>query len=182
MRRLGGRTPPRPGTTRTEHLMQKTFTTPNPVSLYVEVGSGGVTLHTDETDQTSVDVNGKNADAVVVEQRGDEIVVVARQGRGGFFGSSSDIDVHVSLPHSSRVTTKLGSADLRAMGRLGQSLLRSGSGDLEIEDVDGDLTVETGSGDIGVERVSGDLRVKSGSGDVTVERVDGSVSISTGSG
>jgi DUF4097 and DUF4098 domain-containing protein YvlB len=162
--------------------MQKTFSTPGPVSLYLEVGSGGVTIHTDDTQETAVDVSGKNADAVLVEQRGDEIAVVARQGRGGFFGSSADVDVHVSLPHSSRVTTKLGSADLRAMGRLGQSLLRSGSGDLAIEDVDGDLAVETGSGDFGAERVSGDLRVKSGSGDVTVERVDGSVSVSTGSG
>src|SRR3954462_4333707 len=98
MRRLGGRTHPRPGTTRTEHLMQKTFSTPNPVSLYVEVGSGGVTLHTDETDQTSVDVNGRNADAVIVEQRGDEIVVIARQGRGGFFGASGDPDGAVSPP------------------------------------------------------------------------------------
>jgi len=162
--------------------MQKTFSTPNPVSLYVEVGSGGVTLHTDETDQTSVDVNGRNADAVIVEQRGDEIVVIARQGRGGFFGSSGDLDVHVSLPHFSKVTTKLGSADLRAMGRLGQSMIRSGSGDVEIEDVDGDLVVESGSGDLGVDRITGDLRVKSGSGDVTVQRVAGDASIATGSG
>jgi DUF4097 and DUF4098 domain-containing protein YvlB len=162
--------------------MQKTFSTPNPVSLYVELGSGGVTLHTDETDQTSVDVNGRNADAVIVEQRGDEIVVIARQGRGGFFGSSGDLDVHVSLPHFSKVTTKLGSADLRAMGRLGQSMIRSGSGDVEIEDVDGDLVVESGSGDLGVDRITGDLRVKSGSGDVTVQRVAGDASIATGSG
>ena len=162
--------------------MQKTFSTPNPVSLYVEVGSGGVTLHTDETDQTSVDVNGRNEDAVIVEQRGDEIVVIARQGRSGFFGSSGDLDVHVSLPHFSRVTTKLGSADLRAMGRLGQSMIRTGSGDVMIEDVDGDLAVESGSGDLEVERITGDLRVKSGSGDVAVQRVAGDASIATGSG
>jgi DUF4097 and DUF4098 domain-containing protein YvlB len=162
--------------------MQKTFSTPTPISLYVEIGSGGVTLHTDDTDETSVDVSGKNADAVLVEQRGDEIVVIARQGRGGFFGSSGDLDVHISLPHFSKVTTKLGSADLRVMGRLGQSLIRSGSGDVEIEDVDGDLAVETGSGDIDVERITGDLRIKSGSGDVTVERVAGDASIATGSG
>lgn len=162
--------------------MQKTFSTPNPVSLYVEVGSGGVTLHTDDTQETSVDVSGRNADDVIVEQRGDEIVVIARQGRSGFFGSSGDLDVHVSLPHFSRVTTKLGSADLRAMGRLGQSMIRSGSGDVGIEDVDGDLVVETGSGDIDVERITGDLRVKSGSGDVQVERVAGDATIATGSG
>jgi DUF4097 and DUF4098 domain-containing protein YvlB len=162
--------------------MQKTFSTPHPVSLFVEIGSGGVTLHTEDTDETTVDVDGKNADAVVVEQRGDEIVVVARQGRGGFFGSSGDLDVHVSMPHASRVATKLGSADLRAAGRLGQSMIRSGSGDIQVEQVDADLAVETGSGDVEVERVTGDLRVKSGSGDVSVQRIDGSASVSTGSG
>ena len=162
--------------------MQKTFSTPNPVSLYVEIGSGGVTLHTDDTAETAVDVNGKNAETVLVEQRGDEIVVMARQSRGGFFGSGNDLDVHVSLPHSSRVTTKLGSADLRVMGRIGQGMVRSGSGDVDIEDADADLVVETGSGDVQVERVAGELRIKSGSGDVSVARVDGSATISTGSG
>jgi DUF4097 and DUF4098 domain-containing protein YvlB len=162
--------------------MQKTFSTPNPVSLYVEIGSGGVTLHTDNTAETTVDVNGKNADGVVVEQRGDEIVVLARQSRGGFFGSGNDLDVHVSLPHSSRLTTKLGSADLRVMGRIGQSMVRSGSGDVELEDVEAELVVETGSGDVHADRVAGDLRVKSGSGDVAVDRIDGTATISTGSG
>jgi DUF4097 and DUF4098 domain-containing protein YvlB len=162
--------------------MQKTFSTPNPVSLYVEIGSGGVTVHTDDVTETVVDVNGKNTEDVLVEQRGDEVVVVARGRGGSFLGRSHELDVHVSLPDDSRLTTKLGSADLRVLGRIGDSRLRSGSGDVRIEDVTGDLNVETGSGDLVADDVSGDLRVKSGSGDVLVEGVGGACTVSTGSG
>ena len=162
--------------------MQKTFHTPGPISLYVEVGSGGVTVHTDEVAETVVDVNGKYVDDVLVEQRGDEIVVVARQRGGSFLGRSHEVDVHVSMPFDSRLATKLGSADLRVMGRIGESTLRTGSGDVRLEDVAGDIYVESGSGDFGADEIRGDLRVKSGSGDVVVESVDGSATISTGSG
>ncbi|NUR09137.1 MAG: DUF4097 family beta strand repeat protein [Nocardioidaceae bacterium] len=162
--------------------MQKSFLTPGPVSLYVEVGSGGVIVHTDEVTETVVDVNGKHADEVIVEQRGDEIVVIARQRGGSFLGRGSDVDVHVSAPYDSRLVTKLGSADLRVMGRIGESMLRSGSGDVTLEDSSGDVFVESGSGDVEADELRGDLRVKCGSGDVSVDRVEGSATVSTGSG
>jgi DUF4097 and DUF4098 domain-containing protein YvlB len=162
--------------------MQKSFQTPGPVSLYVEVGSGGVTVHTDAVSETVVDVNGRNTDDVIVEQRGDEIVVIARQRGGSFLGRGQELDIHVSAPFDSRLTTKLGSADVRVLGRIGESMLRSGSGDVSIEDASAGVSVETGSGDVGADEVTGDLRVKSGSGDVTVDHVGGSATISTGSG
>jgi DUF4097 and DUF4098 domain-containing protein YvlB len=162
--------------------MQKSFHTPGPVALYVEVGAGGVTVHTDDVTETVVNLNGKDADEVMVEQRGDEIVVIARQRGSAFFGRSGDLDVHVSAPFDSRLTTKLGSADVRVMGRLGESELRTGSGDVQLEEVAGDIYVETGSGDLGVDTIRGDLQVKSGSGDVIVDRVEGSATVSTGSG
>jgi DUF4097 and DUF4098 domain-containing protein YvlB len=162
--------------------MQKSFSTPGPVSLYVEVGAGGITVHTDVVTETVVDLNGKDADQVMVEQRGDEIVIVARQRGSSFFGRSNDLDVHVSAPFDSRLTTKLGSADVRVMGRLGQSMLRAGSGDIQLEEVAGDLYVETGSGDLGIDEITGELQVKSGSGDVSIDRINGTATISTGSG
>ena len=82
--------------------MQKSFHTPGPVSLYVEVGSGGVTVHTDDVTETVVDVNGKNAEDVIVEQRGDEVVVVAARSTC-FFGRSHDLDIHVAMPSDSRL-------------------------------------------------------------------------------
>jgi DUF4097 and DUF4098 domain-containing protein YvlB len=162
--------------------MQKTFDTPSPVSLYVELGSGNVLVHTDETDRTTFDVTGEHAEDVVVEQRGEQIVVIAKQRRTGFFGSSQSLVIDVSMPHDSKLATKLGSADLRVTGRIGETVLRAGSGDIRLGELNGNGSVETGSGDVAVDRVAGPLQVKSGSGEVTVDRAEGPLNVSTGSG
>jgi DUF4097 and DUF4098 domain-containing protein YvlB len=166
--------------------MQRTFTTANPVSLYVELRSGDLVVSARDTDETVVDVTGANADDprnVTIEQRGDDIAVVGLAGRHGFFGSAQQqLSVHVTVPTDSRLTTKLGSADLRAEGRLGDSLLRTGSGEIRIAELGGSCVVEAGSGSVTIDTASGSLRVKCGSGDVDVERLDGPAEISTGSG
>lgn len=162
--------------------MQKTFTTPEPVSLFVELQSGDLVVRTGDVSETLVELSGKDADDAIVEQHGNEVRVVARHGRGGFFGASSQLDVRVSVPHDSRLTTKLGSADLRVEGRLGQSRLKTGSGDVQIEELGAAAFIETGSGDVRVHVVGGSLLVKCGSGDVTLDRLDGPAEVSTGSG
>lgn len=162
--------------------MQKVFDTPTPTALYVELGAGALTVHTDDVAETVIDVHGKDAEDVLVEQRGNEIVVLAPQRRGGLFGSTPDLDVHVSMPYSSALRTKLGSADLRVMGRIGEAMLKSGSGDISIERIDGDASIATGSGDVDLEEARGSIELKSGSGDIAVEKVGGDASISTGSG
>jgi DUF4097 and DUF4098 domain-containing protein YvlB len=162
--------------------MQKSFSTPSPVSLYVELGSGDLVIDAEATAETVVDVEGKNAEEVVVEQRGDDIVILAKQKNAGFFGSMRDLTVRVSLPTDSRVSTKLGSADIRTHGRLGDTVLKSGSGDVRIDELGGETNVETGSGDVQVDLARGALQVRCGSGDVTLTRAEGPVKVSTGSG
>jgi DUF4097 and DUF4098 domain-containing protein YvlB len=162
--------------------MRKTFETTEPIQLYVELGSGDLVAHAEEVAETTVDVTGKDADDVVVEQRGTEIVVLGKQQRGGFFGGSRDLDVRVTMPSNSRLTTKLGSADLRVTGRLGGATLRTGSGDVDLETVHGEVHVESGSGDLSIEEVTGALEVKTGSGDVRMQRLRGPGQVSTGSG
>lgn len=161
--------------------MQKTFSTPEPVELYVELGSGTLSLRTEAGTETVVDVEGKYADEVTVEQRGNQIAVIAPR-RAGFLGNGNQLDVHVSLPHDSGLTTRLGSAHLTATGRLGTAALKTGSGDIDLEEVSGELTVESGSGDITLGAVEGSVRIKSGSGDVNAGRFGADASISTGSG
>ena len=129
-----------------------------------------------------MDVHGKDAEDVVVEQRGDQVVVLGPRRRAGFFGNGDSIGVHVTMPHHSGLTTRLGSADLTVIGRVGNSALKTGSGDLSVENVSGELLVESGSGDIVLGTVEGDVRIKSGSGDIRADRLGASASISTGSG
>ena len=165
--------------------MQKTFDTPAPIDLYVELGSGDLDLRCDEVAQTTVDILGRNAEDVVVEQRGEQIVVLAPSKKMGFMvglGSSDQLRVSVSLPHGSRLTTKLGSADVTASGRLGDTRVRTGSGAVRLDEVDGDAQLETGSGDVEIAAVHGELRIKSGSGDLRVREAGEDVALSTASG
>jgi DUF4097 and DUF4098 domain-containing protein YvlB len=162
--------------------MQKTFDTPGPTSLYVELGSGDLSIRAEDVTTTTVNVDGKTADDVIVELRGSQIVVLASQRRTGFFAGSNDLSVSVTLPSDSELSTKLGSADLDAAGRLGTAKIKSGSGDVQLDQLAGDAVVETGSGDIQIDSVTGDLRIKSGSGDIEVDRLGGAATISTGSG
>ena len=162
--------------------MRHTFQTPGPTSLYVEVGSGSVTVETADTHETDVVVEGRAAEEVLVEQRGDEIVVKDPQRRGGFLGLGSDISVTVRLPHDSDLAVKVGSADLAAAGRYGSVRVKSGSGDVSLDEATGDAVIVTGSGDVRVRRSGGDLRLKTGSGSVQAGRLDGTSVLTSGSG
>ncbi len=164
--------------------MQRSFATPRPVSLVVELRAGDLAVTTTETDRTQVEVTGSgDLTDVVVDQYGDEIVVISKSRGVGFFGSADHpVSVRVTVPHDSRLTTKLGSADVRVQGRLGESVLRSGSGDVRLDELGGETSIETGSGDVQVELVRCALRVRCGSGNVTVDRLAGPARIVTGSG
>jgi DUF4097 and DUF4098 domain-containing protein YvlB len=163
--------------------MQKIFETPEPTSLYVELGSGDVTLRCDEVAQTTVDVSGKLAEEFTVEQRGQQIVVIGPKNRtSGFFNGSDKASVHVTMPSGSALATKLGSANVTCSGRLGETRVKTGSGDVSLDLIDGEALVEAGSGDISVNETTGELRAKSGSGNVEIGQAGASVSVSTGSG
>lgn len=162
--------------------MQHTFHTPEPTSLYVELGSGDLDVRAEDVTETTVEVHGRNAEDVTVEQRDDQVVVLAPRRGGNIFGGGQDLRVRVSMPAGSRFATKVGSADVRASGRLGETMVKSGSGDIEVDEVEGGALLETGSGDLEIGTVSGELQIKSGSGDVAVDRAEGRSQISTGSG
>jgi DUF4097 and DUF4098 domain-containing protein YvlB len=170
--------------------MQKSFETPEPISLYVELGSGtvlvtagsGTAEDPEQVTHTTVTIEGEQAEEAVIEHKGRHVVVVAPSKKTAFFGRPGSLSISVTMPADSEITTKLGSADLVATGRLGTARLRSGSGDLRVEELAGEAVLETGSGDITVDKASGDLRIKSGSGDSEVGTTHRSTVVSSGSG
>jgi DUF4097 and DUF4098 domain-containing protein YvlB len=165
--------------------MHHTFTTPEPISLVVELGPGRLDVDASDTsDTTEIRIEGDHADEVTVEQRGHEIVVLAPQRRTGFLSSlvTGDLKVQVVMPAGSDLAAKVGSADVTASGRYADLRVKAGSGDVEVDEVSGSAVVDTGSGDIELTTASGDLRIKAGSGDVSIGRVAGSAVVSTGSG
>jgi DUF4097 and DUF4098 domain-containing protein YvlB len=162
--------------------MQKTFSTPDAISLFVAIGSGSVVLHASAVDQTEVEITGDGADEVVVEQRGDEVHITAPPRLGGLFGGRNGLDVQVSLPTGSRVVTKLGSADLTAAGELGTVSVKTGAGSVRLESVSGDADIHTGSGDITLGDLSGAASVTTGSGSIALGAVTAEVLAKSGSG
>lgn len=165
--------------------MDRTFETPSPPDLFVEIGSGNVEIIAGETNgRTLVTVSGKGAEETTVEQQGETIRVTGPRSRHGFtfvFGNTQSLSVRISAPTGSRLTTKLGSADLTVTGGLAAGNLRSGSGDTQL-DVIGDLELTVGSGDLQVNTVHGDASLRSGSGQLHIGSAAGAVQAVTGSG
>jgi DUF4097 and DUF4098 domain-containing protein YvlB len=161
--------------------MQHVFSTPEPAVLYVELGSGNVSVQASDVDQTVIEVTGHKAEEVVVEQRGHEIVVIAPK-RVGFMSGTRDLAVSITCPTDSELATRLGSADVVSNGTLGWVKLHTGSGDITLETVSAEALVKAGSGDIIVETIGGSANLASGSGDIKVDRIEGAAQIATGSG
>ncbi|HWM74569.1 MAG TPA: DUF4097 family beta strand repeat-containing protein [Nocardioides sp.] len=158
------------------------FETLEPVDLYVENGSGSVTITADDTTETTVEVTGKHADEAIVTQNGKQISVIAPKMRSGFLGGDTKLDMAITVPTDSTLAVKTGSADVSASGSYRGGQVKSGSGQVTIEILDGPAVLETGSGDIRVDTADQELRVKSGSGDVRVQYAGGEIAVSTGSG
>ena len=100
--------------------MERTFDTPEPIQLYVELGSGEVRIDATDTTTTEVTATGDHADEVTVEQSGARIAVIGPKRRTGFLGGSdSKIILTVTVPAHSELVTKTGSADQHVTGTLG---------------------------------------------------------------
>lgn len=163
--------------------MDHTFDTPDPVELYVELGRGRLSVTATDTDRTLVTVTGSHAEDVVVEQRDGQVAAIAPRNGTGFMGSGGrSYTVDVTVPTTSSLVLRTGSADVRAEGEYGATWVNTGSGDLSVELVTGPLEVQSGSGDLAFGELRDTGRIKSGSGDVSVRRADADLTVSTGSG
>lgn len=161
--------------------MQRTYTADGPQQLYVEIPSGEVSVTTADTDKVEIEVNGRRADDVQVEQHGDQIDVIAPRATG-FLAGSSSVTVTITTPARSGLVTKLGSAGVVGRGVLGAVRVTTGSGTVSLDEVADSSVVKTGSGSIDVRRLCAPGELKTGSGDITVGRCDESVRLATGSG
>ncbi len=159
-----------------------TFDTPEPIGLYVENGRGTVDVTATDTTETTVRITGERAEEFDVRDLGDRIAIIAPHRSGGFLGKDPRAEIVVEVPVSSGLQAKVGSSDVVAHGRFGDTRIDSGSGDVSLDVVDGDTLVQTGSGDLVAEHLLGDARIKSGSGDVVVRRAESALVVTTGSG
>jgi hypothetical protein len=164
-------------------------------AIEVRVAAGRLDLVESGDGSITVDVAGRGADNVIVEQIGDTVSV--REERGRFLdravairvavpsGTSADI-VAASLDVFSRVD--LGRVHARTasgqldFGRIGSGELRSASGDVSLDRCQGRCQISTASGDVRSRGIEGDLSVTTASGDVFVDDARGRVEAKSASG
>ena len=152
------------------------FATPEPPRLRVRVPAGSVSLDTEESNETTVelealrndDVTREAIDNATVEQRGDRIVVEIAKSGWGFFGRSPQIGVRVRCPHGTSLDCDTASADVAASGRLGDVEVKSASADVFLGHVTGTLSINSASGDVRVDELDGEGRLNTVSGDTRV--------------
>jgi DUF4097 and DUF4098 domain-containing protein YvlB len=169
----------------------RSFETPDPISVTIELRVGDVQLVPSERPDTVVEVRPTSesdqsdveaAEQTRVELSGDRLSVVApRLGLLARLVRSASVDVVISLPAGSSVQATLGLGDVRSSGPLGDCRILTGAGQVMLADT-GALQARTGSGDVIARRVVGDAEVETGSGATRLEEVTGSAAVKTGAG
>jgi hypothetical protein len=165
------------------------FATTGPIDVDLRVHSGDVTVIAVDSPAAVVTIQPSNgsdgARAAAAETRVsfDDGRLRVETPRKGWLGSlRGAVLVSVSVPLDSTVSASLGSADLRAKGRLGSTTIDTGSGDVSISESSADVTAETGSGDLRLGLIAGAVRLQSGSGDVDAQEIGGDVDVKAASG
>src|SRR4029453_9772176 len=112
-------------------MRRESFSTPGSVRLNLEIPAGRIEIESDNSDETTVELEALSGNDFVRElvqtarievlRRGDghEVIVEAKM-RGGFwisFGRGPEIRLRVSCPKGADLDVRTKSADLQARGR-----------------------------------------------------------------
>ena len=154
------------------------FETGDRTRIEFRIQAGRIDCNEGPSGQVTVDVAGRGADAVRVDQDGDTIVV--SEERSGWMRGGS-VRIQASLPSGSDIEMTGASTDLHVHVDVADLWVKSASGDVAFADANS-LEVKTASGDIRGGQVLGDARIGSASGEVYLEAVGGSLSASLASG
>lgn len=170
------------------------YSTPEPLTLLVDVAGADLTVRAGATTETTVDVRPHNAArrgdvdlaaAVTVEQSGTRVVVRGPRGIGsrlirGSVGGGDRVDIDVTLPEGSALEVR-GWGELSTHGALGRVDVDSTMGDIHVERA-GSLRTRTSAGDVRVETVEGDADLKTSAGSVRVTHAGGALTGRTAAG
>ncbi|GAB2818902.1 DUF4097 family beta strand repeat-containing protein [Actinoallomurus bryophytorum] len=169
--------------------MQK-FETPAPISAVLNVPAGRVRFIAADRADTAVEVlpadaakgrDVKAAEQTTVDYR-DGVLRIETPAKNQPFGPSGSVEVTVRLPAGSRVEAKTGSAELRAVGRLGDVAFEGAYRQIKIDEAAG-VRLTAVDGDVEVGRLGGPAEISTARGDIRItEAVRGAVVLRTRSG
>lgn len=169
----------------------RTFATPAPISVTIDIPVADVRLAASERADTVVEVRPSNpaneADVNLAAQTWVEFVEGTLQVRApkprffGLFGRFGSVDIEVALPTGSRLDAGGSMAAVRCTGRLGECRIHTSTGGVILEH-SGRLDVATSSGSVTLGRVDGTARISTGSGRVRVEEIGGTATVKNSNG
>lgn len=174
--------------------MNRTFATPGPVRLEVELTTGRVDVQTAEVAETSVELVPLNNSDVTMRAIEEAVIVHDERGgvhrvrvqvgkqKGFYLGRGPQVQVTAQCPDGANLNVASAAATVRADGRYGDVEIKAVSGDTELSEADGEARLKSVSGDTRVGRIGGRAELGSVSGDVNADVVEGPCTVKTVSG
>jgi DUF4097 and DUF4098 domain-containing protein YvlB len=166
------------------------FDTPAPIAAVLDIPAGRVQFIAAERTDTAVQVlpadASKGRDVKAAEQTkvdyADGVLRIETPGKNQYLGPAGSIEVTVKLPAGSRVEAKAGSAELRAVGRLGDVAFDGAYRQVKLDEA-ASVRLTVIDGDVEIGRLGGQGEISTARGDIRIaEAVRGSVVLRTQSG
>jgi hypothetical protein len=167
----------------------RTFETPEPISVLLDLGLGDVVIAASDREDTVVEVEPSDptrdrdvtaAGATEVRFANGTLTVTGPRWKWALRGSDGSVHVRIELPAGSSLRGTTGVASVEATGRLGGCRLHNGAGRLVFQET-GPAELHTGAGDITIEAIHGRADVKT-AGVIRVGRIDGPAAIKNSNG
>jgi DUF4097 and DUF4098 domain-containing protein YvlB len=173
-----------------------TFDTPEPVDLRIKLASGSITVLATDTATSTVEVTPIDddarevADSTTVRLDGHRLTIETPERRQILSIKRRRINVTVTVPSGSSLTTRTASATVAATGRYATVEAHSASGTIDVDQVDGDVEAHVASGDVTIgsgravsaHSASGDIRIGHATGDVDIKCASGKIRVGVAEG
>jgi hypothetical protein len=158
-----------------------TYNTPTPIDLAINLPVGAIEVFAGDRADTVVTVSPTNP-AKAVDRRGAEetkvdfdgqrVTITGPRPRISWIGPTESVDVKVELPTGSRLTAEIAVGNLRAVGRLGATRIKSSTGDVDV-DTTGDLWLRCAHGNATAGTVEGGIEITTDYGQIRIGTVTG---------
>ena len=168
--------------------LMRTFDTPRPAPVTIEISVGTVHLIASDRSDTVVTVNPSDrsrrddveaAEKTIVDFINGGVLVKGPKWRSRLSligpGKAGSVDVTVELPTGSNFRGDAGMGDFRADGRLGDTHIRSGAGDVRLDHT-ASADVVSGAGRLSLNRADGRVRVIT-AGEMSLGAVNGDLEL-----
>jgi DUF4097 and DUF4098 domain-containing protein YvlB len=160
-----------------------TYNTPGPIDVAINVHVGRIEVFASDRTDTVVTVTPSNhgkaidrrgAQDTKADFDGHRVTITGPRPRISWIGPgpSDSVDVKVELPSGSRLTAEIAVGNLRTVGRLGATRIKSSTGSVDVETV-GDLWLRAAHGNVTVGTAEGGIEITSDYGQIRIGAVTG---------